>query len=1286
MYILIWLYALFALTNSFGFVAGNRKNINFPCCNEESTNNDGSPVTWSNVPGSERKVASDPLCLNKDQELITRSCDSCSWNPKHDEVPDCSHIQTRPTASPCPPDFNRVVNSTGQIMFCYRLIEAQNWHYPCLKYGFSKTILDLDQREFDMLINNSDFTDKRRVWLPARRMVPYGPIVWTTLGKNWGKKVDIDNLENSRLPLLQSCLLFDLITYTYKTENCSFQYPSICIFKGAHLLPLHCPKGYATTRYSMDDNRCYGMEISEKPKTWNDFVTGQCDQPLQIPKYIQNHLFREISKYHDYDLEKLCWTALAKINNKFFWYPNSMSSSLYSNLSFVNWDPQTNFTTNDYVRGVINEKYQWLLLHQNETLSCMACQTQVPKADIELSLQFVPDSFKILLTVYNPKRIWKESLEEPGMQCFTNAEGFVSVVDIEEDVYRRVRFPMRQLVTDLIGDVSVNEVDKVVYEVEIDSDEAGEYWCEGHTSTEFKRISTSRLLVPSKNSDEHLFVLKLEVFNFCIHPSACDPDLDEETTKIKRILNVKSVRMMEIKYIDLNGTATIIYHLTVQLKEFERCEGTLHCNVVRAHSYILNVCESQLPKYKYNFLSLSSTIYCLPAGEYLGLHWEITPIGENTAPREFCMQSNGLPVTRKCGGSFVSGGRWNHVMGECSRNYKPSTTTTYLYSLAKGRTDLETASLFLTHDMNILLNDTELFIPADIYFLSLSLKMIVEMSDQNSSLIELGDSTNIATAIDSIMNIDESYLNLAQTMNSSNVLLESIDMIVSKIALNESDSLLLLENGIDLAVTPLFVLQISNPVVSNITGLALTRKEGVNSTLFTDMNIIPLTANMTVNDVLKIERLEIATWVTEDLLNSIRAMNRSDNATVANVTLPNIIINIFYNDVVFQETTGVKDIVNSRIISVTLPGFESDLPMPLSLIYKRFDVNASSDRVCSYWDFMVQNPFSLGQWSKKGCYSVANYGELDFCACFHLTHFAQLVLGYKNETTDGVIILQVHGRALNAITLVGCSLSLVGVSGIAATAVIFKTWRQKPGTKILLQLSAAIALQSLMMVSQDGWWEKDIQCVILGALLHYSVLAAFMWMLVTAILQFARYVKVLGKQRPSRFLIKFSLAGWGLPVVPVAILLIVDYTAYLPPCAISGCGLDPSALCYPQGLGLYLSVLLPIGCIVATNLTVFILVMRSITKSPEGMRRTTDPETVMSQLRLSILLFFLLGLSWIFGLFALTSGRIIFSYLFCLTATLQGFILFIYFVVCDPATRVLWVSLVREKSISKDSI
>nr|CAD7255957.1 unnamed protein product [Timema shepardi] len=275
------------------------------------------------------------------------------------------------------------------------------------------------------------------------------------------------------------------------------------------------------------------------------------------------------------------------------------------------------------------------------------------------------------------------------------------------------------------------------------------------------------------------------------------------------------------------------------------------------------------------------------------------------------------------------------------------------------------------------------------------------------------------------------------------------------------------------------------------------------------------------------------------------------------------------------------NIVGSRVISVSIPGIGSDLPVPIPIVFKPLlsSLNKpSNQRTCAFWDFSFNSSTpsqSLGGWSGDGCVYAGHsllgiekgINGLEVCVCTHLTHFAELILGPsayrtldKSKISDpNIQYLLRNEKALDIISIVGCTLSLFGVIGIVTTAAVFRSWRDKSGTKILLQLSLAIALQmvgfllsnfntrnkhtaipipeeevsnyenndvvscpggskiagDLMNYSYDEITicdpylidgEENIFCIILGAFNHYAILCGFSWMLVTAFLQFQRHL------------------------------------------------------------------------------------------------------------------------------------------------------------------------------------
>ncbi|GBP94454.1 hypothetical protein EVAR_67795_1 [Eumeta japonica] len=100
-------------------------------------------------------------------------------------------------------------------------------------------------------------------------------------------------------------------------------------------------------------------------------------------------------------------------------------------------------------------------------------------------------------------------------------------------------------------------------------------------------------------------------------------------------------------------------------------------SLVSAYFELMDIAHKELADIHVTLVNMSSSTYCLPTTteDIVTLDWELTLIGRITAPKQFCLQSNGLPVKRTCGGSYLLGSIWEPVDGTCSKNYEASNTT-----------------------------------------------------------------------------------------------------------------------------------------------------------------------------------------------------------------------------------------------------------------------------------------------------------------------------------------------------------------------------------------------------------------------------------------------------------------------------------------------------------------------------------------------------------------------------------------------------------------------------------
>jgi len=79
---------------------------------------------------------------------------------------------------------------------------------------------------------------------------------------------------------------------------------------------------------------------------------------------------------------------------------------------------------------------------------------------------------------------------------------------------------------------------------------------------------------------------------------------------------------------------------------------------------------------------------------------------------------------------------------------------------------------------------------------------------------------------------------------------------------------------------------------------------------------------------------------------------------------------------------------------------------------------------------------------------------------------------------------------------------------------------------VLVNLSVAMLCSSILFLVGIERVESYGGCIVVSVLLHYFILVSFMWMLVEGVLQYLRFVKVLGTYIP-KFMIKSMIPAWG---------------------------------------------------------------------------------------------------------------------------------------------------------------
>ncbi|KAI8502470.1 hypothetical protein Bbelb_200580 [Branchiostoma belcheri] len=372
---------------------------------------------------------------------------------------------------------------------------------------------------------------------------------------------------------------------------------------------------------------------------------------------------------------------------------------------------------------------------------------------------------------------------------------------------------------------------------------------------------------------------------------------------------------------------------------------------------------------------------------------------------------------------------------------------------------------------------------------------------------------------------------------------------------------------------------------------------------------------------------------------------------------------LFQSNQTASFLAGSKTRVNSRIIASRITHFElKNLSTPVVLRYLPIVQNSTNNTVnnirCVFWDFTAAE--GRGDWSTEGCDFVKMDNKRIVCNCSHLTNFAVLMDIYGPW----------HSFTLDIISKIGIALSTTGLAFTLISYLVFKQLRQTRPQHILMNLCIALLATLIIFLAGIDATNSPVGCTTVAFLLHYFLLAVFMWMAVEAFNMYLAFVKVLGAH-VSRFLLKAAIFAWGLPFIVAIITLAVDVPSTYPD------GKETyrsTSVCWLQGNQLYYGFLLPVGLVLLFNSVVYIMVITKLTCGGRTKGKVDDNNSggTKQQLRIAIAVMVLVGLTWIFGFFMIRDGGVVFSYLFCIFNSLQGFFIFIFHCLRQKEVQNLW--------------
>ncbi|XP_022911727.2 uncharacterized protein [Onthophagus taurus] len=311
---------------------------------------------------------------------------------------------------------------------------------------------------------------------------------------------------------------------------------------------------------------------------------------------------------------------------------------------------------------------------------------------------------------------------------------------------------------------------------------------------------------------------------------------------------------------------------------------------------------------------------------------------------------------------------------------------------------------------------------------------------------------------------------------------------------------------------------------------------------------------------------------------------------------------------------------------------------------------------CVYWDYYYNT------WSDIGIITKLNNNLIE-CHSYHLTRFSLIII-------DEEIVNEFHSKSIHTITLIELGISLIGVFIILIIAILSRDWRKMRWN--VVHLSFVIFLQlSLLILTIFGINLKSY-CVYLGAGLHLLVLVKLCVCFLIAKTKFRDFVLVLKRVKKMRTKIscRSVLLTWICPGVIVGVSLTFFREDYKE---------NEFHYCYPQKKLFIYAVFVPVSVLVLVISSIFIFLMFKVFQL-----KIKNVAQRMARIKLAMMLWFLLGLTWLFSILVeiLPEGyfRTICYYIFTFVAPLEGFIVFIFYVILDKSTKFYWFSAAKATS------
>lgn len=340
------------------------------------------------------------------------------------------------------------------------------------------------------------------------------------------------------------------------------------------------------------------------------------------------------------------------------------------------------------------------------------------------------------------------------------------------------------------------------------------------------------------------------------------------------------------------------------------------------------------------------------------------------------------------------------------------------------------------------------------------------------------------------------------------------------------------------------------------------------------------------------------------------------------------------------DNSGRKLKMNSRVVGGITTGEKKEgFSEPIVYTLENMQPKQEHERpICVSWSTDVDG----GRWTRSGCVILEASETYTVCSCNRMVNLAIIM-------ASGELTLEF---ALYVISHTGMVISLLCLALAILTFLLCRSIRNH-NTYLHLHLCVCLFLAKILFLVGVDKTENRMVCAIIAGFLHYLFLACFFWMLLEAIMLTltVRNLKVVNYFSSRNIKMVYLCAfGYGLPALVVAV----------------------SAGVQPQGYGMHnrcwlntdtgfvWSFLGPVCVIIKINsvlLTWTLCVLRQKLSSVNAEVSTLRDTRLLTFKAFAQL--FILGCTWVLGIFQIGPVASVMAYLFTVVNSLQGAFIFL---------------------------